>query len=322
MTDHDTITDPTTDERRDRLVADLRRGLALGQPTIPPKWFYDDRGSELFEAITHLPEYYPTEAERRLLLANADALVDHGRSDTLVELGAGVSDKTTALLDALDERADGPVRHVAFDISAEALREGASRLLDRYPDLTTDGVVGDLDHDLDRLPTGGRRLVAVLGGTLGNYRPEPRLDLLRQLAATLSSDDRLLIGMDLVKDVQTLVRAYDDQAGITAAFNRNLIGVIARELEVDLDPEWFDHRAIWNPDQRWIEMHLVANRAVDVALADDLRLTLAAGQHLLSEVSAKFTIPGARIELAQAGLVAAQLWTDGQYLLGLWRRAD
>ncbi len=321
---------PTTDDEpvADRLLADLRRGLVQEPPTIPPKWFYDDRGSELFEAITRLPEYYPTEAERTLLLDNAEAIVGHGSTETLVELGAGVSDKTTALLDALLARASdrAPIRHVAFDISADAIREGERRLRQRYPTIETEGVVGDLDHDLDRLPRRGRRLLAFLGGTLGNYRPEPRLALLRTLGHTLDGDDRLLIGMDLVKDPEVLVRAYDDEAGVTAEFNRNLIRVIARELDVDLDPTWFDHRAVWNEADRWIEMHLVANRAVDVELAPDsapdLALRLEAGDHLLTEVSAKFTIEGARAELATAGLVAAELWTDGRYLLGLWRRGD
>ncbi|MEM9562393.1 MAG: L-histidine N(alpha)-methyltransferase [Actinomycetota bacterium] len=309
------------------LLADLREGLALPQPTIPPKWFYDERGSELFEAITRLPEYYPTEAERALLVANAGAIVGHGSTDTLVELGAGVSDKTTALLDALlatdrDAGPTTPIRRVAFDISADAIDEGKRRLLDRYPALVTEGVVGDLDRDLHRLPRRGRRLIALLGGTIGNYRPAARLALLRSLSGRLGSDDRLLIGMDLVKDPQTLVLAYDDAAGVTAEFNRNLIRVIARELAVDLEPAWFDHRAVWNAEASWIEMHLVANRRVEVELADDLALRLDPGEHLLTEVSAKFTIDAARTELAAAGLVAAGLWSDGRYLLGLWRRAD
>ena len=303
---------------RERLLADLRHGLTQTPKTIPPKWFYDDEGSRLFELITRLPEYYPTEAERGLLLENAREIVELSGADTLVELGAGVSDKTTALLDAMAAR--GPLRFVPFDISADAIDTGVERLMQRYADIAVHGVVGDFDLHLDRLPTQGRRLVAFLGGTIGNYAPAPRAELLRSLISTMDADDHLLLGTDLVKDERRLVDAYDDSAGVTADFNRNVLAVMAREFDLDLDPSVFDHRAVWNAEEAWIEMHLVAREAVSFELPG-LHVDIDRGEHLWTEISAKFTRERLMTELRDLGLEIVGWWTDGDFAVSLSRRA-
>ncbi|NNF55349.1 MAG: L-histidine N(alpha)-methyltransferase [Acidimicrobiales bacterium] len=302
---------------RDSLLQDLIHGFSLTPPSIPPKWFYDERGSELFEAITRLPEYYPTEAERTLLVANAAEIVGIGSSDTLIELGAGISDKTTALLDAMQQNG-APLRYVPFDISSDAIDEGAQRLYERYDSIEIRGVVGDIDHDLGELPTSGRPLVALLGGTIGNYEPAARATLLRSIASVLGPDDLFLLGTDRVKDAGRLVAAYDDAAGVTAEFNRNVISVIATLLDLDLKPADFDHRAVWNAEQEWIEMHLVANTPVELTIPGISR-QLEPGDHILTEISAKFTPDRLRSDLDAAGLNILKTWTDGDFTLSLSR---
>lgn len=305
---------------RDSLLHDLTIGFAQTPPSIPPKWFYDERGSELFEAITRLPEYYPTEAERTLLVANASEIVGIGRSDTLIELGAGISDKTTALLDAMED-GGAPLRYVPFDISGEAIEEGSQRLYERYDGIEIQGVVGDIDHDLGEIPSAGRRLVALLGGTIGNYEPVARDNLLRSIASTLGPDDFFLLGTDRVKDAGRLVAAYDDAAGVTADFNRNVISVIATLLDTDVKPADFDHRAVWNAEEEWIEMHLVANTPVELSLPTFSR-RLEPGDHILTEISAKFTPERLRSDLEAAGLEILKTWTDGDYTLSLSTLSD
>lgn len=301
---------------RDRLLADLVSGLSRSPKTIPPKWFYDDEGSRLFEMITRLPEYYPTEAERGLLLDHAEEIVELSGADTLVELGAGVSDKTTALLDAMAAR--GPLRFVPFDISADAIETGADRLLDRYPGIAIHGVVGDFDLHLDRLPVTGRRLIAFLGGTIGNYAPAARAELLASLTSTMRDGDHLLLGTDLVKDEGRLVAAYDDAQGVTADFNRNVIAVMARQFDVDIDPRVFEHRAVWNDEAKWIEMHLVATESVSFELPG-LAVEIERGEYLWTEISAKFTQARLAAELSDAGLELAGWWTDGDFAVSLAR---
>ncbi len=303
---------------RKRLLADLLHGLTQTPKSIPPKWFYDDEGSRLFEEITRLAEYYPTEAERGLLLGNAEEIIELSGADTLVELGAGVSDKTTALLDAMAAR--GPLRFVPFDISADAIDTGVERLMQRYPDIAVHGVVGDFDLHLDRLPTQGRRLVAFLGGTVGNYPPAPRAELLRSLISTMDDDDHLLLGTDLVKDERRLVDAYDDASGVTAAFNRNVISVMSREFDLDLDPQLFDHLAQWNAEDAWIEIFLVAREAVSFDLPG-LHVDIERGERLWTEISAKFTKERLVAELRDLGLEIVGWWTDGDFAVSLSRRA-
>ncbi|MDQ6697008.1 MAG: L-histidine N(alpha)-methyltransferase, partial [Actinomycetota bacterium] len=229
---------------RAALLQDVRRGLTSSQRTLPPKWFYDDEGSRLFDAITRLPEYYPTEREREILRTRAAAIAAQSGADTVIELGSGTSDKTRTLLDAFHDT--GQLRRfVPFDVSEGILRWSAAAMAERYPGLTVHGVVGDFDHHLHRLPSGGTRIVVFLGGTVGNYEPADRAKLLHDLADQLAPGDSLLLGTDLVKDPARLVAAYDDSSGVTAAFNRNVLRVLNRELDADFVPEHFDHIAVW-----------------------------------------------------------------------------
>ncbi len=302
---------------------DVRAGLTADPKTLPPKYFYDERGSELFEAITRLPEYYPTEAERSILRARATDIVRTAGADTLVELGSGVSDKTLVLLDAMAE-AGVLRRYVPFDVAESTLRSAADRLARRYRGLDIHGVVGDFGRHLGEIPTGGRRLVAFLGGTIGNLTPGERHDFLADVASVLGDGDSFLLGTDLVKDPSRLVAAYDDGAGVTAEFNRNVLAVLNRELDGDFDPDRFEHRAVWVPDEEWIEMRLRARGDQRVRLGDlDLDVVLADGEEIRTEISAKFHPGGVEAELAAAGLHQVAWWTDpaGDFAVSLSRPA-
>lgn len=300
-------------ERHSSLARDVRAGFAGRPRTLPAKWLYDARGSDLFDQITRVEEYYPTEAERSILLTHADDIVEAAGSDTLVELGSGSSDKTTALLDAMRATDHGLHRYVGFDVSAEALEGAAAVLGERYPEAIIDTCLGDFDHDLDQIRHDGRQLVAFLGGTIGNYEPAPRTAFLRQVRSILEDGDRFLLGTDLVKEPARLVAAYDDAAGVTAAFNLNVLRVLNRELDADFDLDRWRHRAVWNDQHEWIEMHLVseAEQVVHVG-ALDLDVTFAEGEHIRSEVSAKFRPDRLDQELADAGLVTVERWLDEQ----------
>ena len=300
----------SADDLRAALLEDVRVGLTASARTLPPKWFYDDRGSELFDEITRLPEYYPTEREREILIREATTIAERSGADTVIELGSGTSDKTRTLLDAFHR--NGQLRRfVPFDVSEGVLRWSASAIADHYPGLEVHGVVGDFDHHLDQLPREGRRLVVFLGGTIGNYEPADRAALLRSLAEQLAPGDSLLLGTDLVKDPKRLVAAYDDAAGVTAEFNRNVLRVLDRELDADFVPERFAHEAVWDAEAEWIEMRLrsVGSQAVRIG-ALDLDLTLADGEMIRTEVSAKFRRPRVGAELAVAGLRLTDWWTD------------
>ena len=238
----------------DQLADDVRSGLSSSPKELPPKWFYDDRGSALFDEITRLPEYYPTRAERSVLDAHAADIAAATGADTLVELGSGTSEKTRLLLSALAE-AGTLTRFVPFDVSELTLRTAAGAIADEYG-IDVHAVVGDFERHLDTIPTGGTRLVAFLGGTIGNLAPAARARFLADVAAGLAPGDAFLLGTDLVKDVGRLEPAYDDAAGVTAEFNRNVLHVVNRELDADFDPERFDHVARWNPEEEWIEMRL------------------------------------------------------------------
>jgi len=305
------------------LRADVLEGLGGRPYSLPPKWFYDATGSDLFDQITALEEYYPTEAERAALQLCAGLIVRTTGADTVMELGSGSSDKTRVLLDAFS--AAGQLRqYVPFDVSATALRGAADALTVRYPDLLVHGVVGDFDRHLDQLPADGHRLLMFLGGTLGNYTPGPRATLLAQMAATLRPGEWLLLGTDLVKDVGRLVTAYDDPAGVTAAFNLNVLHVVNRELGADFDVDAFTHVAVWNAEAEWIEMRLRAERDMTVHVPSlGLEVPLEAGEEILTEVSAKFRRGGITTELAAAGFELVEWWTDpaGDFALSLSRRA-
>jgi L-histidine Nalpha-methyltransferase len=298
------------------LAEETRHGLSDRSPWIPPVWFYDDRGSRLFDAITRLPEYYPTRAERSILAARADEVAVHTRADTLVELGSGTSDKTRLLLDALARGPVGLRRFVPFDVSEAVLRAAAADIAAGWPGVEVRAVVGDFHRHLDEVPGGGRRLVAFLGGTIGNLDPEQRRPFLRDVQAMLEPGESFLLGTDLVKEPQRLLDAYDDAAGVTAEFDRNALRVLNRELGADFDVSAYTHRAHWDDEQRWIEMHLVARspQVVTVAGLDGLTVRFAEGEHLRTEISAKFTAEG-----VAAGLGVERQWTDeaGDFLVTL-----
>ncbi|GGQ68027.1 L-histidine N(alpha)-methyltransferase [Streptomyces pilosus] len=289
------------------LRADVREGLTGSPKTLPPKWFYDARGSELFEEITALPEYYPTRCEREILRARADGIAEASGARTLVELGSGSSEKTRYLIDALtDLRAYVPV-----DVSESALTRAGQALAAERPGLDVHALIADFTARLVLPATPGPRLVAFLGGTIGNLLPAERAAFLASVRALLTPGDALLLGTDLVKDEEVLVRAYDDAAGVTAAFNKNVLSVINRELGADFDPGAFDHVAVWDAGREWIEMRLRSRTAQTVKIpALGLVVDFAAGEDLRTEVSAKFRQDGVRTELASAGLELTRWWTD------------
>jgi L-histidine N-alpha-methyltransferase len=295
---------------RQALEADVRAGLTARPKTLPPKWFYDARGSRLFDEITRLPEYYPTRRERQVLEQRAGEIAALTGADTLLELGSGTSEKTRLLLDALRD-AGRLRRFVPFDVDESVLTMAGKAVSEEYPGVEVHAVVGDFEHHLPLLPTGGRRLVAFLGGTIGNLLPEQRAPFLAALAATMASGDALLLGTDLVKDPARLVAAYDDSAGVTAEFNKNVLRVVNRELDADADVDAFEHVALWDPEQEWIEMRLRSLRSQTVTVAAlGLSVDFADGEQMRTEVSAKFTEQRVRRELSAAGLVLEQWWTD------------
>ncbi|MEG3635337.1 L-histidine N(alpha)-methyltransferase [Micromonospora palythoicola] len=297
------------------LRQDVRLGLTATEKWLPPKWFYDSRGSELFDEITRLPEYYPTRAERAVLAERAVQIAELTGAKTLIELGSGSSEKTRLLLDAFTQRG-GLGTFVPLDVSVSALAGSAAALAADYPGLRVRGIVGDFTRHLDHLPTGGRRLVVFLGGTIGNLLPVERAEFVAAMRAALEPGDWLLVGTDLVKDPAVIVPAYDDTAGVTAEFNRNVLRVLNRELDADFDPAAFAHVALWNPEQEWIEMRLRAERSMRVRVLD-LDVRFAAGEDLRTEVSAKFRPEGIAAELAAAGFRTERFWTDPDGLFGV-----
>ena len=307
------------DERREALRRDVREGLSREPKQLPPKWFYDERGSRLFAEITRLPEYYLTRRERAILAERAREIAEETRADTLVELGAGTSEKTRFLLDAMS--AAGLLRRfVAFDVSEGTLRASAARIAEEYPGIEVTAVVGDFDHHLGLLPRDGRRLIAFLGSSIGNFGPLERARFLAALRGGMDPGDALLLGLDLVKDEHRLVAAYADAAGVTAEFNRNVLEVVNRELRADFRPECFDHVARWDARNEWIEMRLRSRLEQRVAVADlGLTVTFARGEELLTEISAKFRAEQVARELGAAGLEQRRLWTDprGDFALTL-----
>jgi len=292
------------------LRADAREGLTASPKSLPPKWFYDARGSALFEDITRLPEYYPTRAEREVLVARADDIARTTKAKTLIELGSGSSEKTRLLLDAL--RANDTLgAFVPLDVSVAALRAAMERIAADYPALEVHGIAGDFTRHLGHLPSGGTRLVAFLGGTIGNLLPGERAAFLTSLRAAVEPGDWLLLGTDLVKDPGVLVAAYDDSAGVTAEFNRNVLHVLNRELGADFEIEAYRHVALWDAQQEWIEMRLRAEKPMTVRLlALGLAVDFAAGEELRTEVSAKFRREGVDRELSAAGFALRRWWTD------------
>ncbi|MEU2744374.1 L-histidine N(alpha)-methyltransferase [Streptomyces sp. NPDC007095] len=298
------------------LRADVLHGLTHNPKTLPPKWFYDAHGSELFDRITELPEYYPTRAEREILIARAPEIAATTGARTLVELGSGSSEKTRHLLDALP----GLHTYVPVDVSESALTQAGQALIAENPELGVHALIADFTGGLALPGTPGPRLVAFLGGTIGNLLPAERATFLASVRALLSPGDTLLLGTDLVKDESVLVAAYDDAAGVTAEFNKNVLHVVNRELGADFDPDSFAHVALWDDQHEWIEMRLRSLTEQTVKIpALDLAVEFADGEELRTEISAKFREEGVRRELGAAGLDLAHWWTDheGRFALSL-----
>jgi L-histidine Nalpha-methyltransferase len=294
------------DERNTELREEVRLGLTSTPKELQPKWFYDERGSELFDAITQLPEYYLTRAERSILERHAGEIAAVANATTMIELASGTSDKTRILLDAV-----APRRFVAVDVSEETLRTTAQRLAREYPALEVRAVVGDFEHHLALLPTNGRRLLAFLGSTIGNLSPERRRLFLSAVAAALGDGDTFLLGVDLVKSPTRLVAAYDDPSGVTREFNLNVLRVLNRELDGDFDVSAFEHVAQWNSEAEWMEMFVRSSRKQTVRLeALDLEVAFEAGELMRTEISAKFHQGRLVFELEAAGLTVERSWTD------------
>ncbi len=306
-----------SDERS--LANDVLDGLTRPFKEIPPKHFYDARGSELFERICELPEYYPTRTERAILLARADGIVRRTRAGELVELGSGSAEKARILLAAM-ARAGTLRRYVPLDVSESALEAAAQELVEEFDGLAVHGVIGDFERHLGNVPEpdGAPRIVALLGGTIGNFLPGTRRRLLREIGKLLGPRDRLLLGTDLVKEPAVIEAAYDDADGVTAEFNRNVLHVINRELDADFCPEAFDHIAFFDRRQEWIEMRLRSRRPCTVLVGDlGLRVDFAAGEELRTEISAKFTRGRIEADFQAAGLVLDAWYTDPDELFAL-----
>jgi L-histidine N-alpha-methyltransferase len=301
------------------LVDDVRRGLAGHPRTLPPKWLYDDAGSALFDQITRLDEYYPFAAEHAILAAHAEEIATASGATTLVELGSGTSDKTRLLLDAFTR--DGQLtRFAPVDVSEATLRDAAGRIAQRYPGLEVEAVVGDFTLHLAHLPRGGRRMVAFLGGTIGNLYLEERRAFLGALADVLEPGDSLLLGTDLVKSADRLIAAYNDEQGVTANFVMNSLRVLNRELGADFDLDGFSYVPFWDPHMERMDLRLRSEMPQRVTIPGaDLVLDLASGEEIRVEISTKFRVSRIAAELEAAGLSVTRVWTDdaGDFALTL-----
>jgi L-histidine N-alpha-methyltransferase len=300
------------------LAEDVLDGLTRPFKELPPKHFYDARGAELFDRICELPEYYPTRAERAILEETATELAELTNAVELVELGSGTAAKTRVLLDAL--HAAGTLeRYIPVDVTESMVRDCAEELTSEYPGLRVHGVIGDFERHLDQIPpAAGPRIVAFLGGTVGNFQPGSRRRFLRSIARLLGPEDHLLMGTDLVKDPRVLEAAYDDAQGVTAEFNRNVLRVLNRELRADFDPEDFEHVALFDSQNEWIEMRLRARREhTTLVRALDLPVSFRAGEEVRTEISAKFTPERLSGDLSAAGLQLVRWLTDPEELFAL-----
>jgi len=295
---------------RTTLESDIRTGLTATPRCIPAKWFYDELGSQLFDDITKLPEYYPFRAERQILQERSGEIVAAAEADTLVELGSGTSEKSRVLLDAMAQ-AESLVRYVPFDVSEEMLRLAASQIVESYPGVYVHGIVGDFDRHIPLVPISGTGMVAFLGSTIGNFAPEARQQFIADVVLALDSGGSFLLGTDLVKDPDRLWAAYNDAQGVTAQFNLNMLTMINRELNADFDLARFEHAADWDAENEWIDIRIRSLVDQQVAIRDlGVQVEFAAGEEIRTEISAKFRLEGIAAELEAAGLVVRQQWTD------------
>jgi L-histidine N-alpha-methyltransferase len=299
------------------IADEVRDGLTRSPKELPPKYFYDARGSQLFDQITNLPEYYPTRCERSILNRYAPEIVESTGAQELVELGSGTASKTRALLYAM-AGAGTLERYLPFDVDESVVQACASELTELYPGLRVHGVVGDFERDLERVPDGERRLFAFLGGTIGNFYPEERNAFLERVRELMSEGDHLLIGTDLVKDHAVLEAAYNDSQGVTAEFNRNILRVLNEGLDADFDPRAFEHVAFFDEANSWIEMRLRANGAQRVRIdGAGLEIEFEDGEEMRTEISSKFTREAVGRELSAAGLALDDFFTDDGGLFGV-----
>jgi L-histidine N-alpha-methyltransferase len=306
------------------LAEDVREGLSCPFKELPPKYFYDARGSKLFEQITELPEYYPTRAERSILESGAADIVAAAGPTTLIELGSGAAAKTRYLLDAMRD-ADSLETYVPVDISEEITRRVAEELVSEYDGLRVHGVVCDYETHLERVPREEGGLIAFLGGTVGNFRPGPRRSFLARIATLMYPGDRFLLGTDLVKDPGVLEAAYNDSQGITAEFNKNVLLVLNRELNAGFEPEAFEHVAFWDADNEWIDIRLRSLVEQFIDIRDlDMQVHFARNEEMRTEISTKFTRERLEASYADAGLELVEWWTDpdGLFALSLARTLD
>jgi L-histidine N-alpha-methyltransferase len=300
------------------MAADVRAGLTRPFKELSPRYFYDERGSQLFEDITELPEYYPTRCEREILQEQSEAICEAANHPaSLIELGSGSARKTRVLLDAMRD-ACCLETYCPVDISEEITRDTAERIAEEYDDVEVRGLVCDFELDLERIPVGGPRLIAFLGGTIGNFPPQQRAGFLHRIGNLLGPKDRMLLGTDLVKDPATLEAAYNDPQGVTADFNKNVLSVLNRELGADFDLDAFEHVARWDRENLWVDIRLrsLANQVVTVS-ALDMLVPFAAGEEMRTEISTKFARPGLEGIYADAGLQMTDWFTDGDGLYAL-----
>jgi L-histidine N-alpha-methyltransferase len=304
------------------MAADVRAGLTKPFKELSPRYFYDERGSELFEAITELPEYYPTRAERAILERHAAGIcATAGSPTTLIELGSGSASKTRVLLDAMD-KAGCLKAYAPVDISEQITRDTADAVASEYG-ITVHGLVCDYERDLERIPLSGPRVIAFLGGTIGNFEPAQRASFLARVANLLGPEDHFLLGTDLVKGRDVLEAAYNDSAGITAEFNKNVLNVLNRELDADFDLDAFEHVAFWDDENLWVDIRLrsLARQVIEISSLG-MSVPFGRGEEMRTEISTKFAREGLAGIYAEAGLEMVEWWTDpeGQFALSLARR--
>ncbi|WP_375481978.1 L-histidine N(alpha)-methyltransferase [uncultured Jatrophihabitans sp.] len=311
------LTDPGA--LAEQLAADVRAGLTATRKTLPSKYLYDAHGSELFDQITRLPQYYPTRAERAILEAHAADIARVTGARSLVELGSGTSEKTRLLLGALRD-AGTLESFIPFDVDPAVLKDASSAVAGEFPGVLVEPVVGDFDRHLGELPRHPGRLVAFLGSTIGNLDPAQRAGFFADVRSILRPGDAFLLGTDLVKPVERLIAAYDDAQGVTAAFDKNVLAVVNRDLDGDFDLDAFEHRAVWDAEHERIEMRLQSSREQVVQVCGlGLEVHFAQHEEMRTEISSKFRRATVEAELAAAGLLLTQWWTDppGDFALSL-----
>ncbi|MEO7040896.1 MAG: L-histidine N(alpha)-methyltransferase [Gemmatimonadaceae bacterium] len=302
---------------RARMARDLREGLSEQPRRIPPKYFYDERGSRLFDEITRLPEYYPTRAERELLIRWSRTIIGIARPRTLVELGAGSADKTRTILDEMLRAAQDDVTYIPVDVSAGFLAQSAAQLRDEYPSLCITPVAADFSTHFALPDHPSPALHAFLGSTIGNFTPDEAVSLVSSVRERMESGDYFLLGVDLRKDSALIESAYNDSRGVTARFNRNMLSVINDCLGANFNVSAFDHSAIYNEREHRIEMRLIARAEQSVAIPDVGDFTFADGDWILTEVSYKYDRALAADVLAQSELVLREWFTDDAGLFAL-----